>query len=829
MDAHRERKQRLPVHEVRGQFEGKEAVFRVTSVTGHVYSVDFPPEFQSWKTDPALLFNAPIVKKGDAKVCKHLQKEANGCDTLILWLDCDREGENICFEVMENCVPHLRGRKRVLRAKFSALTEVDVRRAMATLGQPNENEAKAVDCRQILDLKIGVAFTRFQTNFFSDKYGDLDSRLVSYGPCQTPTLWFCVQRMSEINAFVPEPFWRLDVTVDLDSVVVPLDWSRQRVFKKEVGELFQADINGEKQAFVTKVEKKPKKKTRPIALNTVELLRAASRIYGMSPAQTMHDAEALYIRGYLSYPRTESTAYPKTFDFEGALRPHVKHEIWGTYVSSLLEIGLTPPRGGSDQGDHPPITPLRAATEAELGGALYRVYEYVTRHFIATVSPDCSYDSHKVSWRVGQETFTSTTINVIQQGYTLILAHEAVRSNITSAAPVVNRGYKILTVQLTAGETSPPEPLTESDLITKMEQNGIGTDASIPVHINNICERNYVKVVGHARHLVPTRLGVALINGIARIDKQLCAPLVRSQVERYLDAIAKGEATFDAVLKHTLDIFVDKFNFFRDHISAMDQLFEASFSSLVTTAGMSKSLSRCGKCHKFMKLIHKAPARLFCEHCNETYSLPPGGSIKLYLEHVCPLDGFQLVIWRSGQGEQAKTLIVCPMCYNAPPIELAPGAKGMPCSSCTIPTCPHSLVRQAIMPCLAEPPCQGTIVLDPISGPKWKASCNTCNYCIFLPENAHKISLVPDSACPECGSSIMEVDFNKNSMPAALNGVSLRRGCPMCDEIINSNCRVGHTKQTFGRRQWKGRGKGGGAGKKGGRNNRDAKMSFDRF
>lgn len=100
---------------------------------------------------------------------------------------------------------------------------------------------------------------------------------------------------------------------------------------------------------------------------------------------------------FTSYPRTESTSYPSSFDVRGALALQRNHPIWGDYAQSLIASGSYAPKAGVDAGDHPPITPMRCATEAELGGDAWRLYEYVTRHFLGSVSPDCKfmrYSSH---------------------------------------------------------------------------------------------------------------------------------------------------------------------------------------------------------------------------------------------------------------------------------------------------------------------------------------------------------------------------------------------------------------------------------------------------
>uniref|UniRef100_A0A673WG20 DNA topoisomerase n=1 Tax=Salmo trutta TaxID=8032 RepID=A0A673WG20_SALTR len=764
------------VHEYMGTFSGQSVRFKMTSVCGHVMSLDFIGKYNNWdKVDPAELFTKAPTEKKEANpklnMVKFLQVEGKGCDYVVLWLDCDKEGENICFEVLDAIEPVMNrpygSERTVYRAKFSSITDTDIWAAMNKLGEPNRNEALSVDARQELDLRIGCAFTRFQTKYFQGKYGNLDSSLISFGPCQTPTLGFCVERHDKIQSFKPETYWVI-------------------------------------QAKVESVSKKEKAKQRPLALNTVEMLRVASSSLGMGPQHTMQIAERLYTQGYISYPRTETNHYHDNFDLKGTLRQQANNPFWAQEVKALLSEGLNRPRKGADAGDHPPITPMRAASEGELGSDGWRLYEYIVRHFIATVSQDCKYLQTTISFTIASEGFSCSGKTLISPGFTEVMPWLGIP--LEEAMPVCERGdvFTVEEIKLVERQTCPPDYLTEADLITLMEKHGIGTDASIPVHINNISQRNYV-TVENGRKLKPTNLGIVLVHGYYKTDAELVLPTIRGAVEKQLNLIAQGKANYQQVLQHTLDIFKRKFHYFFDTIASMDELMEVTFSPIAATG---KPLSRCGKCHRFMKYIQAKPSRLHCAGCDETYSLPQNGAIKLYKELRCPLDEFELVLWTSGS--RGKSYPLCPYCFSNPPFRDM--KKGMGCNECTHPSCQHSLNSLGIGQCVE---CEGgVLVLDPTSGPKWKMACNRCNVMVHFFEHAHRVQVAQES-CEACEASLVAVDFNKTRSPLP-DGEMQHSGCVFCDPVFQDlvelkHATMRHPSMTRGggaRRGGRGRGRG---------------------
>ena len=127
------------------------------------------------------------------------------------------------------------------------------------------------------------------------------------------------------------------------------------------------------------------------------------------------------------------------------------------------------------------------------------------------------------------------------------------------------------------------------------------------------------------RRLEPTELGIVLVHGYHKIDPDLVKPQMRANVEKQLDLIASGDATFKDIVPYVLKIVQRKFHYYVDNIKLMDSLMEAKFSSLSSTG---KPFSKCGKCSRFMKLIESKPVRLYCPTCSDTYSLPNGLQVK---------------------------------------------------------------------------------------------------------------------------------------------------------------------------------------------------------
>ncbi|KAK6125542.1 hypothetical protein DH2020_040716 [Rehmannia glutinosa] len=185
-----------------------------TSVTGHLMELDFEDRYRKWHScDPVDLYHAPVKKyvpEDKSEIEKTLEEEARKCQWLILWLDCDREGENIAFEVVKVCTRANRN-LNIWRARFSALIDREIHYSVQHLVRPNQLFSDAVDARQEIDLRIGASFTRFQTMLLRDAFvldfaTDNTNVILSYGPCQVTNV-----RQQEKLKYPPHPLSTIEL------------------------------------------------------------------------------------------------------------------------------------------------------------------------------------------------------------------------------------------------------------------------------------------------------------------------------------------------------------------------------------------------------------------------------------------------------------------------------------------------------------------------------------------------------------------------------------------------------------------------------------------
>lgn len=551
----------------------------VTSVRGHVMSCDFGEAYKSWRScQPADLFKAPIqiTVTDDAKhIATNLKQQTRNADLLMIWTDCDREGEHIGSEIVNIC----RSAKRtlpVLRAKFSAIIAEQIHRAMQNPIELDWNAVAAVDCRQELDLRLGVAFTRLQTVRLQNKFNELDKLVISYGPCQFPTLGFVVEQYCKVMEFVPEPFWYIAVMKKRNDVEVDFRWSRNHLFKEEdVTVIFQKCI-ANPEATVTKVQTKDTRKFKPSPLTTVELQKAGGRLLRMAPKRVLDIAEKLYQRGLLSYPRTETDQYDPAFDFNSFIDKQKHHPDWGTFASNLVNDPRRfekPVNGKKNDKAHPPIHPTKPAID--LTGEEKKVYEFITRRFLASCSKHAIGKQTNIDLNITGEIFSTNGIIVVERNYLDVYPWDNWGG---PALPEFRQGERFMPdkIEKKEGETTRPKLLTEADLVSLMDKNGIGTDATIAEHIQKIIDRQYVMLMpeGQIKYLVPSTLGMGLVSGYNKIvdreEKSLCKPKLRRETEENMGLICEGTRTKDEIVRESLEEYFGVFQDVQNHFNRLE-------------------------------------------------------------------------------------------------------------------------------------------------------------------------------------------------------------------------------------------------------------------
>lgn len=539
----------------------------MTAVMGHVTNLDFPTSFSWGKCNPGRLFDAPLIDVISNKdVYNNISKEARAASKLMIWTDCDREGEFIGHEIF---LAAYEGNNRIKvediwRSQFSHLERTHVLHAAKNPIKLDMNSVYAVGCRMEIDLRVGASFTRFLTELFrkSQVMQMEKGSFVSYGTCQFPTLGFIVDRYNRVKSFVPENFWYLSIDIKKSNQKVLFSWTKGHFFDRLFVTLLYQDCLTHQEGKISSLVKKPTSNWRPLPLTTVELQKDCSKFFKMSAKRALDAAEKLYNKGFLSYPRTETDKFPASMDLKVVIEKQTQDTRWGDYSRALLSQNFRTPRGGNkDDKAHPPIHPVNYVNINSLDKPdEKKVYEYVVRRYLACCSDDAKGEQTTATLQWGNETFTASGLTVLERNYLDIYPYRKWESTKQLPQFTEKEAIKLTNSQMKEGKTSPPQHMTEPELIALMDVNGIGTDATIAEHIDKVLTRGYIVKTRQSgkEYILPSELGMGLIEGFGNMEFEnisLSKPFLRKRLEHSLQEIVDGKRSKQNVLQEIVQLY----------------------------------------------------------------------------------------------------------------------------------------------------------------------------------------------------------------------------------------------------------------------------------
>lgn len=603
---------------VRFDFEKDNKKYAVIPLSGHIVDVDFPVSYKQWLgTDLKKLVIAPInYNETEKSISGLIKKVAPEVREVIIATDADREGEAIGLEAL-NILKEVNPDVVVKRANFSAITEKDINDAFSKLEKLDFDLAESANSRREIDLVWGAVLTRF----LSLISGRLGKEFLSTGRVQGPTLALIVDREKERMAFKQEKYWQLSALFEKEKerfVALHKEgkfWDEARAKKAML-------CANPPLGVVKDVKKKKKKLSRPLPFNTTTFLRAATSI-GFTAGNAMRVAESLYQSGFISYPRTDNSVYPKTLDLKATLKEIGKVPEFSPSVELLLKKGGLEPSAGKLAKDHPPIHPVTAVQKAKLDALHWKVYELVCRRFMATLADDALTENLVVEIDLNKELFNATGQTYLEKGW----KHFYPYSKATEVVlPKLGKGdeVRLLKLEKLDKETQPPARYSQGALIKSMSELNLGTKSTRAETIQKLYNRKYIE---GQKALVPTKIAFAVIDSLQKHDSVVVNPEMTANLENEMDLVSSG--------KKQKNIVVDESRKFLSEALALLLEHKDEIGSAIRAAARSDSI--LGPCpgvgcggELLIRRGRTGKRFLGCSNypkCTVTFPLPQKGSV----------------------------------------------------------------------------------------------------------------------------------------------------------------------------------------------------------
>ena len=595
---------------------------------GHLVTMSYPEvydiKYKRWSLDTLPFLPGefkyeviPAVKK-QFEIVKSLLNRPD-VETIYVCTDSGREGEYIYRLVAQ--MAQVKG-KQEKRVWIDSQTEEEIIRGIREAKDLSayDNLSASAYLRAKEDYLMGINFSRLLTllygnsisNYLGSKY-----QAISVGRVMTCVLGMVVRREREIRDFVKTPFYRVLGKFTLEGKAFDGEWRavegsryfqspylyKENGFKERekaeelLGLLNQKSIQMLQQepvihVVLEKIEKKKEKKNPPLLYNLAELQNDCSRMFKISPDETLRIVQELYEKKLVTYPRTDarvlSTAVSKeiTRNLNGLLR----YPVGQPFAEEILqketykEIARTRYVNDKQITDHYAIIPTGQglANLNRLPAVSQKVYQVIVRRFLSIFYPPAVYEKVSLVTTVGTEKLFSSFKVLLEEGYLKVAnvpssrktqnEEEQEKNNTDDMENTCDVSFleslhklkkgDILPVQvyeIKEGETSPPKRYNSGTMILAMENagqliedeelraqikgSGIGTSATRAEILKKLVNIQYIALNKKTQVITPTQLGEMIYEVVNASIRSLLNPELTASWEKGLTYVAEGTIT----------------------------------------------------------------------------------------------------------------------------------------------------------------------------------------------------------------------------------------------------------------------------------------------
>ena len=559
---------------------------------GHLIELVQPQEYdqkyEKWKKDDLPIFPEPFrynvtdSTKKQFKILKDLM-ERDDVGSLVEATDSGREGELIFRLVYDQAGC----RKPFERLWISSMEDDAIREGFNNLKPSTEYDAlyKAALCRERADWIVGINATRL----FSTLYG----QKLNVGRVMTPTLGMIVKREADIQAFRPECFYTVQMTV------AGIEMTGERIKEKEEAERLAEAVQNAGKAVITKMESVNKTEKPPLLYDLTSLQRDANKYYGFTAQQTLDYTQSLYEKKLVTYPRTDSRYL--TDDMGESTRNLAEKMKLKFGYTSVLPANTDKLLNSKKVSDHHAIIPTVNVSDAvfsEIPSGEQKILSMITARLLSAMGDPAEITEYSLTAICGEQTFTAKSKVEKNPGWkeiqNWILGKKTVEGDadentseknslkavLEADSGLLSEGRELPAVdpQIKTGKTTPKKRFTEDSLLSAMERagadetpdeaerKGLGTPATRAGIIEKLVRIGFIERKGDkkTKYLAPTHKGMVLITVMPEVIQ---SPTMTAEWEQKLLEVEKntlGAEEFMHEIRQMVSELIDTYEAVKD-------------------------------------------------------------------------------------------------------------------------------------------------------------------------------------------------------------------------------------------------------------------------